>query len=80
MGGPTDITVSKTHSSYAPRYNESFTGILICFAVCAVCAETLRFLLDRNNKKRQSMYGPPDISHGLEDLTDGENKSFRYQI
>ncbi|KAL2194635.1 major facilitator superfamily domain-containing protein [Corynascus similis CBS 632.67] len=67
-------------ASYAPRYDKSFTGVMICFVVCCFCAEILRFLLARENKKREAQYGPPDDAHGLEDLTDKENKSFRYHL
>ncbi|KAI9172837.1 Thiamine pathway transporter THI73 [Paramyrothecium foliicola] len=67
-------------ASYAPRYDPSFTGIMICFVICFVCAEVLRVLLKRDNKNRELQYGPPNDSHGLEDLTDRENKSFRYHL
>ncbi|KAL2145267.1 hypothetical protein VTI28DRAFT_7635 [Corynascus sepedonium] len=67
-------------ASYAPRYDKSFTGVMICFVVCCLCAEILRFLLARENKRREAQYGPPDDAHGLEDLTDKENKSFRYHL
>ncbi|KPA36847.1 allantoate permease [Fusarium langsethiae] len=67
-------------AKFAPRYDQSFTGIMICFAVCVVAALGLRFLLERENKQRELNYGPPDVSHGLEDLTDRENKSFRYNL
>ncbi|KAF5006339.1 hypothetical protein FDECE_7267 [Fusarium decemcellulare] len=67
-------------AKYAPRYDESFTGIMICFAICIFAAIALRWELDRENKKRDSVYGPPDVAHGLEDLTDHENKSFRYKL
>lgn len=53
---------------------------MICFAVCVFAAFALRWLLDRENKHRDSAYGAPELSHGLEDLTDRENKSFRYRL
>lgn len=67
-------------ASYAPRYDPSFTGILICFVVCCVCSEVLRFFLARENRRRDEQYGPADFSNGLDDLTDKENKSFRYHL
>ncbi|KAH6838573.1 major facilitator superfamily domain-containing protein [Chaetomium sp. MPI-CAGE-AT-0009] len=67
-------------ASYAPRYDKSFTGVMICFVICFVCAEILRLFLVRENKNREAQYGPPDDAHGLEDLTDRENKSFRYHL
>jgi RNase P subunit RPR2 len=66
--------------SYAPHYDKSFTGIMICFVVCFVCAEILRFILARENKRREAQYGPPDDAQGLDDFTDRENKSFRYHL
>jgi hypothetical protein len=66
--------------SYAPRYDRSFTGIMICFVVCFFASEIVRFFLARENKKRDAQYGEPDDVHGLEDLTDKENKSFRYHL
>ncbi|KAK4233554.1 major facilitator superfamily domain-containing protein, partial [Achaetomium macrosporum] len=61
-----------------PLMFDAFTGVLICFVICLFCAEVLRVFLARENKKRDAPYGPPDDAHGLEDLTDRENKSFRY--
>ena len=67
-------------SKFAPRYDSSFTGIMICFAVCVVVALALRFALARENARRDREYGAPETLHGLEDMTDGENKSFRYNL
>ncbi|KAH7189869.1 MFS transporter [Fusarium oxysporum] len=67
-------------AKFAPRYNESFTGIMICFTICVFAAFALRWLFDRENKHRDTTYGSPNLSHGLEDLTDRENKSFRYRL
>ncbi|POR36558.1 Uncharacterized protein TPAR_03215 [Tolypocladium paradoxum] len=59
---------------YAPRYDSSFIGIMVCFAICVVLALGLRSSLARENAKREAENGPPEIVHGLEDMTDGENK------
>ncbi|KAF4502418.1 allantoate permease [Fusarium agapanthi] len=67
-------------AKFAPRYDESFTGMMICFAVCVFAALALRWALTRENKHRDTAYGSPDHSHGLEDLTDRENNSFRYNL
>ncbi|KAM0424159.1 hypothetical protein ACHAPT_010528 [Fusarium lateritium] len=67
-------------AKYAPRYDESFIGIMICFAICVGVALALRVVLARENSKRDSQYGQPELSHGLEDMTDKENKSFRYNL
>lgn len=39
-----------------------------------------RWYLGRENKKRNVMYGAPRRDHALEDLTDRENKDFRYLL
>lgn len=70
----------RNNSSYAPRYDRSFTGIMICFVICFFASEIVRFFLARENKKRDAQYGEPDDAHGLEDLTDKENTSFRYHL
>lgn len=53
-------------------------GTLICLAACVVTALVLRLHLARENKKRDRLYGPAGMAHGLDDLTDRENKDFRY--
>lgn len=53
---------------------------MVCFVICFVCAEALRSLSVRENKRRDAKYGEPDDVHGLEDYTDRENKSFRYHL
>jgi hypothetical protein len=39
-----------------------------------------RWHLGRENKRRDREYGPPSQDHALEDLTDRENKDFRYML
>ncbi|RSM12099.1 hypothetical protein CEP52_002617 [Fusarium oligoseptatum] len=63
-------------AKYAPRYDESFIGIMICFAICVGVSLALRLMLARENSSRDRQYGQPELSHGLEDMTDRENKSF----
>ncbi|CAH0023197.1 unnamed protein product [Clonostachys rhizophaga] len=67
-------------AKYAPRYKESFIGIMVCFRVSFFITLCLRAALARENTKRQSKYGDPELSDGLEDLTDRENMSFRYNL
>lgn len=67
-------------SKYAPRYGESFSAVLVCFAVLIVLSQGLRFMLVRRNKNRDEKYGPPTTQFGLDDMTDKENKSFRWMI
>ncbi|KAL3454855.1 major facilitator superfamily domain-containing protein [Aspergillus insuetus] len=64
----------------APRYDPGFQATVICFAICCVLAQVFRALLLGQNKRRDREYGVPSAEHGLEDLTDGENKSFRYPL
>ncbi|KAG5985083.1 hypothetical protein E4U55_001586 [Claviceps digitariae] len=68
------------NATWGPRYDQSFLGLMICFAVCLVTALALRSMLVRENKRRERDFGPPETSHGLQDLTDRENKSFRYNL
>lgn len=77
------MLMSRTKSlsrRFSPRYEQSFAGIMAFFSACFVTALGLRFLLVLENKKRDMLYGPPDILRGLEDMTDRENNSFRYQL
>ncbi|KAG6003528.1 hypothetical protein E4U21_001928 [Claviceps maximensis] len=67
-------------AKWAPRYDQSFAGLMICFAICSVTALALRAMLVRENRRRERDFGPPDTTHGLQDLTDHENKSFRYNL
>lgn len=62
--------------SFAPRYNNSFIGVLVLFVVVLFVAQALRFALVRENSHRDRLYGPPGTEHGLEDQTDKENKKF----
>lgn len=53
---------------------------MVCLAIACATALLLRVLLSRENKKRDNLYGQPGAEHGLEDLTDKENKDFRYHL
>lgn len=55
-------------------------GIMICFVICIFVALGLRWKLAKENASRDREYGAPELSHGLEDLTDRENMSFRYNL
>ncbi|KAJ4137145.1 hypothetical protein NW768_002726 [Fusarium equiseti] len=67
-------------AKFAPGYNQSFIGIMVCYVVAMIVCQATRFMLARENKRRDAEYGPPGISHGLEDMTEKENKDFRYQL
>ncbi|RAH75415.1 putative MFS transporter [Aspergillus aculeatinus CBS 121060] len=64
----------------APRYDPGFQATVICFAICCVLAQVFRALMYTQSKRRDAKYGAPSGEHGLDDLTDGENKSFRYPL
>ncbi|OGE49565.1 hypothetical protein PENARI_c020G08328 [Penicillium arizonense] len=64
----------------APRYDPGFQATVICFGICFVLAQVFRVLIRAQNKRRDRQYGVPTSEHGLEDLTDGMNKSFRYPL
>lgn len=53
---------------------------MICFAICFFAAFCLRWVIYRENYSRDREFGFPEVSHGLEDMTDRENKSFRYNL
>lgn len=53
---------------------------MICFAIAVGVCEATRFMLARENAQRDANYGRPGVSHGLEDITEKENKDFRYQL
>jgi hypothetical protein len=80
FNAPASLQLLTCLSKYAPRYDESFIGIMICFAICVGVSLALRVMLARENSSRDRQYGQPELSHGLEDMTDKENKSFRYNL
>lgn len=55
-------------------------GILVCFVALFCISIILRFFLARRNAARDAKYGEPDFTHGLEDVTDKQNKSFRWKL
>lgn len=65
---------------FSPRCSESFTGSMIGFTVAVVISEMTRFMLARENKKRDAEYGPTGVSHGLEGSTEKDNRDSRYQL
>ncbi|RAL12626.1 putative MFS transporter [Aspergillus homomorphus CBS 101889] len=64
----------------APRYDPGFQVTVICFAACLVLAQVFRALMMMQNQRRNGQYGLPNAEYGLQDMTDGENKSFRYPL
>lgn len=73
----------------APDYNPAKIAMVVCFAVCMADFLLIRFLAVRENKRRDALVthsdnGPEkfhsDKEAALLDLTDRENKSFRYSL
>ncbi|KAJ5752588.1 hypothetical protein N7520_009505 [Penicillium odoratum] len=65
----------------APRYKSGFLAIMICFAISTVTILVLRYLLVLENNKRDRTSVPVEQREEelrLADLTDIENKNFRY--
>lgn len=54
--------------------------MVMCFAICLDLAQIFRGLLMVENRRRDRKYGLSTEEYGLQDLTDGENKSFRYPL
>ncbi|EIT79204.1 permease of the major facilitator [Aspergillus oryzae 100-8] len=65
---------------YAPRYDPGFEALIICFAIALVLSQVFRALMALQNHRRDQRVGPPTAECGLQDLTDKENKSFRYPL
>ncbi|TDZ33967.1 putative transporter [Colletotrichum spinosum] len=72
-------------SSQAPTYSLGIASMMFAFALMSVSGMAYYFLCVFENKRRDSKYGPPEdnaVQAGIEsekrDLTDGENKHFRY--
>lgn len=69
----------------APRYFIAFSTHLGCYSLLVIVIIALRFYLVAQNKKRDALAAAGvdeakegNMMHAFEDLTDQENKSFRY--
>ncbi|KAG7886135.1 hypothetical protein KL936_005052 [Ogataea polymorpha] len=77
-------------SEDAPKYTKALATNLGCFCACFVIAVLLRLYLIWQNRRRDAKYGPvaeltederqQGIINGMKDLTDTENKEFRYVL
>lgn len=71
-------------TSQAPRYSLGIGSMMFAFALMAASGVAYYWMCVFENKRRNSQYGIPDdlIQAGLEsereDMTDWENKNFRY--
>lgn len=65
-------------STPGPLYAGGFISCVVVNACDILVALYGRWLLRRENYQRDREYGPSATGRGLEDLTDRENKDFRY--
>lgn len=66
----------------AQHYPELWTGLIICYCITIAAAGALYVVLWRENKKREALGGDDEERDKMAfmDLTDGENKYFRYVL
>lgn len=76
------------------KYRSTWIALIVCMAFTSVVSILLRLLLARENRRRDAQFGaaPMDERGSSEtvdemldkqqalDLTDGENKAFRYSL
>lgn len=73
------------------KYRSTWISLIICMAVTSVLSLILRLVLIRENKRRDAQFGSgggesKEAINVVEkrvqelDLTDGENKAFRYSL
>ncbi|KIW29538.1 uncharacterized protein PV07_05350 [Cladophialophora immunda] len=67
-------------TSDAPRYDPGMMGTVACLSCSFFIAIVLRFYLSWENRRRDRAFGEPGCENGLSDLTDQENKDFRYKL
>ncbi|KAJ6555235.1 major facilitator superfamily domain-containing protein [Mycena sp. CBHHK59/15] len=71
-------------ASQAPFYQDATAGLLAGYTIKLVCQIGLFFYLYLSNKRRDRVYGPPDVAAskeaGMQDKTEFENKNFRYVL
>lgn len=65
-------------STPGPNYSGGFISCVVVNAVDVLISMYGFWLYRRENQRRDSENGAPEVIHALEDLTDCENKDFRY--
>lgn len=65
-------------STPGPRYSGGFISCVVVNACNVLVALYGRWLLRRENQRRDQKYGPVGVHNVSEDLTDRENMDFRY--
>jgi MFS family permease len=67
-----------------PRYMSALTGLIVCYVGMVVVSAVLAVYMWWENKRRDRLYGAGEdeiaVQEGFRDLTDGENKHFRYAL
>jgi hypothetical protein len=63
----------------APGYRKGFIATMSVTAFGMVFSQFMRFHLRQRNKRRDRA-GESGSAHGLEDITDFENRDFRYSL
>ncbi|CDO95331.1 unnamed protein product [Kluyveromyces dobzhanskii CBS 2104] len=73
------------YANQAPRYDSGMKGLITCYSGMMALCIVYYFLMFQRNKKRNAKYGLPTeksekegIINGIKDMTDFQNKSFRY--
>ncbi|KAJ4368943.1 hypothetical protein N0V83_006025 [Neocucurbitaria cava] len=71
-------------ANQAPRYEGATIGLLVGYAIKFACHLGLLLYMYFSNRRRDSTYGPPNkeasTEAGMRDLTEFENKDFRYVL
>lgn len=68
------------NSTPGPVFTGGFISCVVCVAAVILIAIYGRWHLARENARRDREYGPATDVHALDDLTDRENKNFRYVL
>jgi hypothetical protein len=62
----------------------ALTGLIVCYVGMVVVSAVLAVYMWWENKRRDRLYGAGEdeiaVQEGFRDLTDGENKHFRYAL
>ncbi|KAF2656466.1 MFS general substrate transporter [Lophiostoma macrostomum CBS 122681] len=67
-----------------PRYLSALTGLIVCYVGMVVVSAGLAAYMWWENRRRERVFGRGEgevaVREGFRDLTDGENKHFRYAL
>ena len=65
-------------ASQAPAYIGGFTAMIVCYCVCIGLIAAYWALAAAQNKKLEENDSGEDILEGFTDMTDKQQRSFRY--